>query len=120
MRCSDPGGTLPSASSMNAVGVLITRAVIPVDSIEATSAPGRMHIALVVNVSLAGRQVVSAAFHDFAGPSICGLFEKFPVGHFGDAGHLTVNRPARTVIVRRAVLRPLVDVGKNAKVQVWI
>src|SRR4029079_14436548 len=79
-----------------------------------------MHIALVVSVSLAGCQIISSTLHDLAGLSVGRLFEKIPVRHFGDAGYLTVDRPARAVIVRRTVLCALVDVGKNAEAQVQV
>src|SRR5688572_411252 len=78
-------------------------------------APRRVHIAFVVNVGFAGRQVVGATFHDLARVSVRRLFEKLPIGHLRDARYLAIDRPARTVVVRRTVLRPLVDVGKNAK-----
>src|SRR5215218_904499 len=47
-------------------------------------APRRMHIAFIVNVSLAGGQIVGVTLHDLAGFPVRRLFDKLPVGHFRD------------------------------------
>ena len=74
-----------------------------------------MQIALIVEMSLAGHQVVGSDLLDFARSAVAGLLDKAPVGHFGHAGHLAVDRPARAVIVWCAVLRPLIDMGEDTE-----
>src|SRR6185312_16882210 len=57
---------------------------------------------------------------DLAGLSVGGFLEELPVRHLGRSGNLAVDCPARAVIVRRTVLRALIDMGENAKMKIGI
>ena len=59
-------------------------------------------------------------FLNFSGLAVLRLFDEPPVSHFGYTGGLTVDRPTRPMIVRRAVLRALIDMGENAETEVGV
>jgi hypothetical protein len=80
----------------------------------------RVQNALAIEMRHARRHCVSANFCDFPGLPVCRLFEEPPVGHFSDADGLTVDRPARPVIVRGARLCAFVNVGKDTEMKVRI
>src|SRR5438309_6431302 len=83
-------------------------------------APRRVQDALAIDVSHAGLELVAAHLRNFAGLPVCGLLNKPPVGHLGHTGSLAVYRPARSMIMRLAVLRPFINVRKNAEMQIRI
>src|SRR5205814_539842 len=73
------------------------------DELGVAFAPRRMQVAFVVEVRRARLELIGPNLFDLAGSSVLGLLQEPPLVHFSDAGDLPVNRPARPVIVRRAV-----------------
>src|ERR1044071_4251240 len=83
-------------------------------------APGRVEVALVVDVRHPRRQRVGAHVPHLAGPVLGGGLHQRPLVHVGLAPSLTVDRPRGAVIVRRALLRSRVRVGEDAEAELGI
>src|SRR6516165_3627044 len=90
------------------------------DQARVALAPRRVQIPLVVEIRGPGGELVGPDLLDLAGLSVRRLLHEAPVGHLGHPGHLAVDRPARAVVMRRAVPRSAIDVGENAEVQVGV
>src|SRR5437870_1500732 len=83
-------------------------------------AAGRMQVALVVQVHRSRSELVSARCFGAARlVGACRRYERI-VGHVGLALGLAVDRPRRTVIVGRRILRALVLVGEDAETELAI
>src|SRR5439155_3665345 len=80
-----------------------------------TVAARRMQIALVVEMGDTRRQRIFLDQPHLARLVLAGGLEQLPVAHHRLAPRLTVNCPARAVIVRQALPRAVVDMAQNAE-----
>src|SRR5262249_19346812 len=83
-------------------------------------APRRMQISLAIEMRHARSHFVRSHLCNLARLSISWPFDKPPIRHFGFAGGLAVDSPARPVIVRSAGFGALIDVAEYAEMKVGI
>src|SRR6516225_12461958 len=79
-----------------------------------------MQISLTIEVRHAGSHFVCSHLCNPARLPICWFFDKPPIRHLGFTGGLTVDSPARPVIVRSAGFGTLIDVAEYAEMKVGI